>query len=132
MNRLLEWKAEYALGVPGVDHEHQALIELINRVYEELEPPVDSEAVQRLLGEIDVAISAHFALEELEMRAAGYAEYEAHKADHERLLDQLVDMMDRYAEDPAQRVEEIGARLDDWFMVHFATFDARLHQRLGR
>ncbi len=130
MTRLLEWKAEYALGVPGVDHEHRELIGLINEVYRRLERPEDGAAVELLLGDIYAAIAAHFALEEQEMRAAAYAEYEDHKADHEALLDQIVTLMDRFADDPAARVDEIRARLDDWFMVHFGTFDARLHKWL--
>ena len=29
---LIEWKEQYSLGVPAVDHEHRALVDLINSI----------------------------------------------------------------------------------------------------
>lgn len=128
---LLEWKEGYSVGVAAVDFEHRELIDLINKLHEQLGAPGEATSITDFLGEIFARISAHFALEELEMREAGYAEYEAHKADHERLLDELRDLMDDH-EDKGTINEIILARsLGDWFGIHFRTFDARLHQRLG-
>jgi hemerythrin len=83
-----------------------------------------------MLGEIHAGIAAHFALEERLMRAAGYAEYAAHKDDHERLLEQILDLMDVYAADPEQGSRLLSEQLSDWFSRHFASFDARMHGKL--
>jgi hemerythrin len=40
------------------------------------------------------AFSAHFALEERFMREHGYDQLALHKADHERLLDEIREIMD--------------------------------------
>ena len=64
------------------------------------------------------------------MRDAGYHEYEAHKEDHEELLDQLRELMDRLVADPDQGFNLLKERLSNWFQNHFATFDARLHGEL--
>jgi hemerythrin len=53
-----------------------------------------AERIEAFLGEIYARISAHFALEEKDMQARAYPERPAHKADHERLLDDLRDIMD--------------------------------------
>ena len=66
------------------------------------------------------------------MRQRKYDEYEAHKADHERLLDALRDIMDSFEAGDFDGVsEELSLRLKDWFVEHFSTRDARLHKVLG-
>jgi hemerythrin len=128
---LLKWKPAFSLGIPSVDHEHRELIAMINGIYENLEGQNDPEAVEMCLGDIHAGISAHFALEERFMREAGYGEYEAHKDQHEDLLDQISDMIDRFVDDPQAGRRTLQQELTDWFGVHFATFDARLHHELG-
>lgn len=64
------------------------------------------------------------------MRESRYAEYEAHKEDHEELLDQLRVMMDELVTDPDQGFDSLKANLMIWFENHFRTFDARLHGQL--
>ena len=127
---LLAWKPAYSLGIPSVDLEHREMIALINEAHERLEGRADRESVEAMLGEIHAGIAAHFALEERLMRVAGYAEYEAHKGDHERLLEQILDLMDGYAADPERGRVQLGQRLSEWFRGHFASFDARMHGAL--
>lgn len=131
MTSLLKWRPSYTLGIPSVDLEHREMIGLINQCYERLGEAFDAEAVERFLGEILADISAHFALEEQLMRKTAYPEYEAHKEDHEELLDDIRDMMDRFAVNPDSGVELLRERLSDWFGRHFATFDARLHDHFS-
>ena len=128
---LLEWKPEYSIGNESIDHEHEQMIQQINALYEQMERPVDTESIEALLGEIHVDISAHFALEELLMREANYIEYEAHKGDHEDLLDHLHELMYSFMEDPEAGQRLLKMQLSDWFGRHFASFDARLHKQLG-
>ena len=127
---LLEWKPEYSLGIEEVDLEHREMIELINECHEELCGVTDSLAIEQFLGEIHNDISAHFALEEHIMRKAAYAEYEAHKEDHENLLDEIRDLMDSFLDDPEAGAKLLQDKLGNWFGRHFATFDARLHDHL--
>ena len=127
---LLQWKPEYSVGVADVDLEHKALIEMINDTYGRLEQHGDSADIEECLGELHASIAAHFALEETLMRASAYPEYQAHKEDHEGLLDQVRDFMDGYFEDPDTGRIILQQQLDQWFSVHFSSHDARLHRRL--
>lgn len=127
----IEWTPAYSIGHAAVDQEHELLIGQINRLYGQLSLPMDSIAIEAMLADIQEDISAHFALEELLMQEAGYAEYETHKQDHERLLDQIQDMIFHFTEDPDSGKELLAKRLSDWFSHHFKGFDARLHNQLG-
>lgn len=125
---LIEWKKEFEIGIPSVDYEHRELIELINGLHARLSGKPDPDQVAAVLGEINARISAHFALEEKEMREMGYDEFADHKEDHERLLDEIRDIMDKVEDDRSWNYEEeLGVRLYDWFANHFRTKDSRLH-----
>lgn len=128
---LIEWRAEFSVGVPAVDHEHQELIDLINAAHAKIGESGAQNLVAEFLGEIYARISAHFALEEKVMRDLGYDQHQDHKADHERLLDEIRDMMDEYESRAEFDEEAFGDRLGAWFTEHFKTKDARFHGRLG-
>ena len=128
---LIEWKDAFATGIPDVDHEHQELIGLINKLYAAMSSENASITVMDFLGEIYAHVSAHFALEEKIMREHKYDHYQEHKADHEELLDELRDIMDDYEESAYYNDEEFSASIERWFTEHFKTRDARLHKYLG-
>jgi len=129
---LIEWREDFRLGVPAIDYEHMTLIQLLNDLHAGLENERDKDEVARFLGEVHAKIGAHFALEERLMRERGYDQFAEHKADHERLLDEIREIMDEVeADDTFAYEEELSRRLAAWFTVHFRTHDARLHRRLG-
>lgn len=129
---LIQWKDEFKIGIPSVDHEHRGMIKLINRLHGKLAENADRETIADFLGEIHALISAHFALEEKEMREMAYAGFDEHKEDHEELLDQIRDMMDELEQDRTGDVTRtLGERLNAWFTEHFRTRDARLHAFLA-
>ena len=124
----LHWSEKYATGIAAVDHEHRELIELINDTIAGIESGAACDHVAEFLGEILARISAHFALEERIMQSHRYREYFDHKADHDRLLDQLRDIMDEYEDGEGLDTGDLARRMDDWFSVHFQTKDARFHR----
>lgn len=128
---LIEWKDQFSLGVPAVDHEHRELIDLINELYASMASGSTDVTVLDFLGDLYTRIAAHFALEEKMMRDSRYDEYRDHKIDHERLLDDIRDLMDDYEDGVYVDVEQFGKRLDAWFSEHFRSRDARLHRKIG-
>jgi hemerythrin len=129
---LLQWKSEYETRIAAVDYEHRRLIGLINEMHERLAGLGHQPAVSAFFGDLYAAISAHFALEERVMRERAYSAYVPHKDDHERLLDEIRDLMDEYETsfDPACG-ESLRERLDVWFVRHFQEMDAPLHAAIG-
>ena len=127
---LLQWKDQYSVGIEAVDHEHKELIELINRLHDELTASGEQLAIEAFFGDLFKGISAHFALEERFLREHHYDQLAQHKADHERLLDEIRDIMDDFEEHEVASAE-LGTQLDVWFSRHFETHDARLHKALG-
>lgn len=126
----LEWKPEYSVGDPAIDQEHRLLVALVNSTASALVDGRGDADVQQSFGNLYRTVSAHFALEEREMREHRYDQFGPHKDDHERLLDVLRDLMDepRETSDVAAALTEA---LEEWFAGHFRNHDSRLHRRLG-
>ena len=103
---------------------------MINEVYSQLASNADAIQVDECLGDILIAISLHFALEERMMQKYRYAGFKEHKDDHEKLLDGLRGMMDEFFDSPNLGKAQLNRYLSDWFAIHFSTFDAKLHGQL--
>ena len=124
---LIEWLDAFETGISSVDHEHRQMIALLNEMADAVQPDAGPERVAALLGEVYAKIQAHFALEERTMREGRYSGLAAHKADHERLLDVLRELMESHEADPSYEYREaLSLRLRDWFMIHFHEHDAKL------
>jgi len=129
---LIEWRKEFETGITDVDHEHKELVDIINQLHEHIARGADRSHVTKFLGEVFAKIAAHFALEESIMRKHAYDEYEAHKAEHERLLDEIRDIMDAQQDNPSSAYgDSLSSTVRDWFVNHFKSKDARLHKKLG-
>jgi hemerythrin-like metal-binding protein len=127
----IEWKPEYSVGDPAVDHEHRELIDLVNASAGAILDRRPEADIERGFGDLFRAISAHFAHEERQMQEAAYGGFAVHKADHERLLDVLRDLMDGAAAEPRRSADQLVATLEAWFADHFRVHDSALHRVLG-
>lgn len=129
---VIEWREEYSIGLPEVDHEHRELIDAINRLHGEIGAGGSASGVVERLGGIHAAIAAHFALEEKSMVALRYDAYAVHKRDHESLLDEILDIRDGVVEEGRYEPAALAQALTQWFREHFRTHDTRLHHWLVR
>lgn len=128
--RLIAWKDEYNTGIAAIDDEHRELVSAINRLHEELDGAGMRRTVISFFEDLKKEIAAHFTHEEVLMRERGYEELGRHKADHDRLLEELTDIKEAYAYSEEVDSVELGVRLEEWFFRHFRTYDARLHRLL--
>ena len=62
------------------------------------------------------------------LKKYGYDQYEEHKADHERLLDEICDITEEFENSSKLNDQKFKKNLNDWFQVHFKTYDSRLHR----
>lgn len=125
---LVEWRSEFETGIPSIDYEHEHLITVINTLYDRAGKDAARDDVLDMLGEVHALIEAHFALEEKVMRDMRYADYPAHKADHDRLLEDIRDIMeDVEAGANPDFGDALRGRISHWFGEHFRTLDRKLH-----
>lgn len=125
---MIEWKEEFKTGLSGVDYEHEELIKQINEIFNIANKAQEKEQIKAVMGELYGSISGHFVLEENMMEKYKYDQFEAHRNDHNKLLDEINELTDSFVKTGGISEAELEQRLASWFVDHFKTHDARLHQ----
>jgi len=130
---LLRWKDEYLTQVEEIDTQHQRLIDLINEIYDLMRSGRGDEAIAEALGEVVEFTRFHFSTVEKLMADTGYDGREAHSEEHERLLDQIIEL--RRSVQDGRTVLSMNEMyfLKDWLLSHFQGPDIGLaHHLLNR
>ncbi|MDT8405752.1 MAG: bacteriohemerythrin [Methylococcales bacterium] len=121
---LITWnEAQYGTNVGFADQEHQQLFDLLNKLYDEATGGAAREAIGASLDALIAFVVEHFAHEEREMQAAGFAGYEAHKAEHDKLVGVCAGLQKQFHAGEADVTEEVGKMVKSWLDSHIPTFD---------
>ena len=122
----VEWQTSYKIGDAEVDAMQEKLFALTNAFLASDDLTVLRSAIVSLCKQA----RAQFELEEALMRRLGFAELEAHRAQHQTLLDRLIgrsmDVGKGYMNKPA-----IAALMRDWCERHVPEEDAKLGRFLA-
>jgi len=128
----IPWKKNFCSGFHTIDDQHRELIGLINTLMDRLAANCPVASIRYYLAEIHELIEVHFRDEERIMLAAGYNGAAAHKTDHDRLLLRIRANLEEVRLDRSEVSKiELTRTLDDWFSVHFRTYDRDFHQMSG-
>jgi hemerythrin-like metal-binding protein len=127
---LFEWKDEYLLGLESLDFEHKDLFQCINDLYEQCGIQAEGDELEDCLGQLHARLAAHFALEESAMREMKNPHYEAHKAEHDRFLEEVTEVVASFRSDSGgEHVEAFAIRVKEWILIHITTTDRQLLTR---
>lgn len=124
----IEWTPGLALGIEAIDADHRALIALYNAIATPGRP-VDPASFASLLQEAYKFTAAHFEREEQLMQAAGYAQFEVHRGEHRKLLDELDKQVDEWSEKGIS-AGELGMFMQRWLLHHITGMDAHMGREL--
>ncbi len=127
---LFEWNDEYLLGLEHLDFEHKDLFECINNLYEQCALQGEGAEVEDCLGQLHVRLVAHFALEENTMCEMKNPGYEAHKAEHDRFLEEVTEVVASFGTSPGEdHLEAFAIRVKEWILHLITTTDRQLVTR---
>ena len=127
---LFEWKDEYLLGLEPLDFEHKDLFRCINDLYEQCGIRDEGDELEDCLGQLHARLAAHFALEESAMREMKNPHYEAHKAEHDRFLEEVTEVVASFGTySGGEQVEAFAIRVKEWILTHITTTDRQLATR---
>ena len=123
---LIKLEDNLKLDIPEIDSQHETLIGLINLLHETMLQGADRAALDGLLSQLLEHTRNHFAYEEQLMSQHNYPGYEAHKSEHSRLMQHLVDLTDRYKNGELLLSFAIVLELKGWAVVHIEKSDKQL------
>ena len=114
------------LDIPEIDSQHETLIRLINLLHEAMLQRADKLALSGLLSRLLEQTQNHFAYEEELMFQYNYPGYEAHKSEHHRLMQHLLDLNERYERGDLLLSFAIALELKGWAVGHIEKSDKPL------
>lgn len=123
---LIKLEDTLKLNIPEIDSQHETLIRLINLLHETMLQGADRAALDGILSQLLEHTRAHFAYEEQLMSQHNYPGYEAHKSEHNRLMQHLVDLAERYNNGELLLSFAIVLELKGWAAVHIDKSDRPL------
>jgi hemerythrin len=114
----LVWKDEYSVGVQMLDDDHKKLIELVNKFHAAHQYHTGEEFEQQALTELVEYTKYHFGREEELMQQNGYPDFDAHKAQHEKMISEVEVFMKKYNEEGHEALGDVVQYLRDWLINH--------------
>jgi hemerythrin len=123
---LIKLEDDLKLNIPEIDSQHETLIGLINLLHETMLQGADRADLDKLLSQLLAHTQTHFAYEEQLMSQYNYPECGAHKSEHNRLMQHLVDLAKRYNQGDLLLSFAIVLELKGWAVVHIQKSDKPL------
>ena len=117
----LNWSDALVLDLPFMDREHQAFVELIERV-----DVADDAHLALAWSDLVACTTNHFAREDLWMQSSGFASRKDHIVQHRVVLEVMREGLVHARERRFLQVREMARQLRSWYIKHVQTMDAAL------
>jgi hemerythrin len=119
------WKNEYSLGFEKVDHQHQHMFEIVNKLIELYGSSASSEMVSDILTEMVNYAREHFTDEEILMQEYGYPDIGPHKKQHDYFIDTTAELSISFTDNKQTAADEIAEFLILWLTTHILKWDMK-------
>ena len=123
---LLDWNGQLKLGHAQIDADHKKMVELLNRMHDAAATDKGSKICSRILSDLIAYSRSHFALEEQLMAIERYPQREQHKAEHEALIREVVELRVRLDRGTAAPDAALFEGLKHWVTEHIQGSDRAL------
>ncbi|QWT45387.1 bacteriohemerythrin [Azospira inquinata] len=117
------WSPTLSVGLDEIDAQHKLLVDIINRVYQAMIDRAPRASSARVLDELVQYTAVHFAVEESLFRMTDYPGYEGHKAQHERLKREVMQIREDFAAGRIGLDLHLMAFLKRWLENHICRED---------
>ena len=126
---LLQWDDSYVTGIAAADHEHEALVDLINSVHAGWAGE-KSRDPSKLFDDLFNILLSHFDNEDRAMSECSYAARPAHALDHDRALEELRAIAAQTDEAGYDLTGALASCLQFWLVRHIRLYDVPLYAAL--
>ncbi|GJQ64579.1 MAG: hemerythrin [Melioribacteraceae bacterium] len=120
---LFKWDSTLSVKVKDFDTEHQKLVELVNRLHDDMKLGKAKESIAGVLDELISYTQTHFRHEEKVMQANSYPGLLQHKAEHENLICQVAEFKQKFDTGSLTLSISIINFLSDWVKNHIMAVD---------
>jgi hemerythrin len=123
---LLEWKSEYAIGIPQIDAQHREIFRRVAKLHEALWKGEVGEELVRVFAFLDEYTQTHFRDEEELMTACQYSLLPLHRAEHQDLIRRLAVWKAGVSRGDLGLTLQVVTTLAEWLRSHITLSDQAL------
>lgn len=123
---LMEWNNSLMVGHSKIDTDHKKLVDLLNRLYDAMQSGKGANVCGQILADLITYTKQHFAMEEQLMSGSGYEKLGEHKAQHAKLVDDVLAFKARLDTGATTLSVSLFRFLKDWLSNHILGSDREL------
>lgn len=119
------WEDRFSVHVKEIDDQHKTLVGMLNTLYGAMVANKGREVHKDIIYEMVRYARVHFETEEKYMQRTDYAEYHAHKSEHDQFTAKALDLKERADKEYFILTLEIMNFLKEWLQNHILVTDSR-------
>ncbi|MBK7975276.1 MAG: hemerythrin family protein [Deltaproteobacteria bacterium] len=121
---LMEWTPKLSVGIGQFDGEHQKLVGMVNDLFDAVQAGRGKDRLGPILDGLIAYTKTHFAAEERLMQQHQYPTFAAHKAEHDALTKQVLDVQQKFNGGATAALSmEVMSFLKNWLVKHILGTD---------
>ncbi len=119
----LAWSHACVVGVQAMDDQHGILMDTVNELRTQLLQGSDRASISQQLERLVEFTAMHFSCEESLLERYGYPEVEPHRTEHQRLMNEVRQALERTQHDGDADLQPLLDLLRGWYVDHVETLD---------
>jgi len=123
--QIVAWDKKYSTGIEKIDSQHRHLFDLTNQLYNACfsnEDELDAKFKEAIKKMVDY-VRYHFESEQKLLAAIGYPEYQNHKSQHDKLIQDILIAVQDYKDGKKHTPNNFVRTLKEWILSHIAYYD---------
>ena len=125
------WTADLNVGNHLIDEDHKRLVALVNELYDAMKSGKGNSILGEILNELIKYTSSHFSREERLMQEIQYPGYQEHKAEHVKLVGEVLDLQAKFKAGSTTLSVSAFNFLSDWLRNHIKSRDVMVGKALA-
>ena len=122
---IITWSDNLSVGIVSIDDQHKEIVRLINDLFDAMKEGKGSGALGGILDDLAGYTVKHFAYEEALFNKHDYPARDEHKASHDALVKQVLDLKEGLEAGKATITKEVMDFLKDWLSTHICGEDKK-------
>jgi hemerythrin-like metal-binding protein len=120
------------VGNSFIDSDHEKLVALVNQLHDAMAKGHGKDILGKILNELIHYTREHFKREEDEMKKIGYAAYQAHKEEHDKLIKEVVALQAKFISGNGMLSVQVSGFLRNWLVSHIMGTDKQFASALKK
>ena len=120
------WDETLSVDGGEIDEQHRLLVDLFNLLSRSVLEGAAVDYIDVVLHELVSCTVWHFSHEERLMQESKYDDLDAHRAEHNELIDSVKALQDKFRQEKKLLTQEDIEYLEDWLTGHILGRDMRL------